>query len=119
MIKINLLTKFLYRGVASVQTGTAATYREGSIYSGTKDVTTEWITEKQATGVNVLRVSEGTVDVNIGWGETETEASATGSLFGNPATVPAGETWYIFVTGSYIGWQGTTGIVHIEQSVAR
>lgn len=92
-------------------------YRSGSIYSGTKSIYSDWTTEAVATGVNIVRLSAGTVDVNFGWGETETEASAT------KRTVPAGETRYVLLTAQYIGWQGTESspleTVHVEQSVFR
>jgi len=90
------------------------TYVEGSIYSGTKDVTDSWATEAQATGVTCIKVSAGTVSVNIGWGTTPALASVTEEV------VLAGELAYIPVTGDYIGWQTDEsggGTVHIEQSV--
>ena len=89
------------------------TYRAGSIYGGTKDVTTEWLYEKQATGVNAIKVKDGTVNVNIGWGATPAEAMATRK------TVNSSVEEDIFISCCYIAWQGTTGTVFIEQSVIR
>lgn len=88
-------------------------YKTGSIYSATKATTTSWISEAQATSVNALKVSAGTVPVNIGWGEDTTESEVSRRF------VPAGETHYVAITGRYISWQSasTTGTVHLEQSV--
>ncbi|HHJ80410.1 MAG TPA: hypothetical protein ENJ65_02120 [Candidatus Tenderia electrophaga] len=89
-------------------------YRFGSIYSAVKDVGAAWAYEKQATSVNTLWVKDGTVDVNIGWGDTPEDAMVVRQ------TIAAGDSVLVPVTGSYIAWQAAAdGTVHIEQSVAR
>ena len=88
-------------------------YKTGSIYSGTKDISSIWVTEKQATKVNSLLISGGTVNVNIGWGDTAVEASST------KETISSGATERVYVTGNHIGWQGSTGTAVIEQSISR
>jgi len=85
-------------------------YKNGSIYSGTKDVLTTWQTERIATGSDALLVRAGTVDVNIGFGATALDASAT------QQTVLAGVSEIIDITGQvFIGYQGTVGTVILEQ----
>lgn len=98
----------------SMLTVTKGAYVTGSIYSGTKDVTTTWSTEAQASGVNAIKCNNGTVDVNIGWGATPELASIT------RVTVTAATDLIIPVTGNYIGWQAaSTGTIDVEQSVIR
>ena len=103
----------LFKGKIILETYSRAFYRTGSIYGGTKDVTTEWLYEKQATGVNAIKVKDGTVNVNIGWGSTPAEAMAT------KKTVSSSGEEIISISCCYIAWQGTTGTVFIEQSVIR
>lgn len=85
-------------------------YKNGSIYSGTKAILSTWQTERKATGSDALLVRAGTVDVNIGFGATALEASAT------QQTVLAGASAIIDITGQvFIGYQGTVGTVVLEQ----
>lgn len=58
-------------------------------------------------------MSNGTVNVSIGWGDTEDEAKVMKHI------VVSGKTRYFLVSGSYIAWKGQEGTVDIEQSVAR
>jgi len=89
-------------------------FQEGSIYNAIKATDVAWLSEAQASGVNAIRLSEGTVDVNVGWGNLPAQIEVT------QETVLAGDTVIIPVTGSFIGWQSAApGTVRIEQSVIK
>lgn len=90
-------------------------YITGSIYSGTKDITTGWIAEPMATGVNAIWVKSITpATVYVGYGATIEAASIT------VYTINLGDSILLPVSGGYIAWKGSaSGTMSIEQSVSK
>ena len=90
-------------------------YITGSIYDGTKDLTTAWIAEPIASGVNTIWCRNITpATVNIGYGSTAALASST--IY----TINSGDSILLQVSGNYIAWKGSVaGTMSIEQSVSR
>lgn len=89
-------------------------YQTGSIYSGTKDTTTAWLAEKLATGVNIVKIENQTVQMIIGFTDDPLVEPTNWVNYGTVSPT------YIRTTGAYVGWYSAgIGTFDLEQSVAR
>lgn len=90
-------------------------YVTGSIYSGSKAITTTWQTEALASGVNAVEITASTIAVSIGWGDTEAAAKSEQQL------VAINQIARMKISGSYVAWKvaAGTGTMNLEQSVIK